>query len=340
MKTYLTLVVTPVTLALLLLSGGCLKDSSEQSVITPPPVQSPVLTLSNITVTIGATTANVTWTTNMESDSIVRYGTISGKYTMSEGSRDYVINHDVTLVNLLPGTTYYIKVGSVNPDGVASQSREFNFTTIPLPPPVISDVSASATSTTASITWTTDISSDSIVRYGTAPGTYNMSSEDRNYVTRHSVTLANLLPGSTYFYKVGSTDPNGVFNESDEFKFTAKPAKLMEKIVTDSLEIRLKDFGDYSVERGEEIDYYSRAEIEIKNTGGTKIPLIIPSTAIVDNLGYQSDRVSIGVLDEFRQTEIFPGGKITRALYYEKIKGSSGTLYITINSKPYQFHVT
>ena len=328
-------------LAISLLSGGCLKDDSTQSSNTAPPqVQAPVLALSDIMVTIGPTTANATWTTNVPADSMVRYGMVSGKYTMSEGSRDYVTKHNITIEGLMPGSTYYIKVGSVTPDGAASQSSEFNFTTIPLPPPEIFDLSISTTPATALIKWTTDIPSDSIVKYGIMSGIYNMSNGGEDYVSEHSVTLANLLPGSTYFYKVVSTDPNGVFNETKEFKFKTPPAKLREKITTDGLEIKIKDFGDYSVERGEIVNYYSKVEIEIKNAGEEKIPLIIGSTAIVDNMGYQSDIVTIGAPDEFKATEIFPDGKIVRALYYEKIKGSSGTLYMSINSKPYQFHVT
>lgn len=344
MKIYPILVLV---MAMSLLSGGCLNGDSDKGVTTPPPVQAPVLALSNVTVTIGPTTANVTWTTNVPADSMVKYGTASGKYTASEGGRDYVIYHDVAIANLLPGTNYYIKVGSVTPGGVASQSREFNFTTIPQPPPVISGISVSTTSTTALIKWTTDIPSDGMVRYaimsGVAPdtisGTYNTSREGRDYVTSHEVTLVNLLPGSTYSYRVTSTEPNGIFAESEELEFTAKPAKLREKIVSDDLEIRLNDFGDYFVERGEIINYYSRAEIEIKNAGEKKIPLVIASTAIVDNLGYQSDPVSIGAADEFKSTEIFPGGEVTKALYYEEMKGASGTLYMSINSKPYQFQV-
>jgi hypothetical protein len=178
------------------------------------------------------------------------------------------------------------------------------------------------------------------VRYGTSPGNYNLSEGSRDYVTSHNVTLTGLLPGSTYYYRVSSTDPSGVSNQSEEYELKARPAKLREMITTGDLQIMLKDFGYYSVKRGEITYYYSRAEMSIKNTGDEKIPLSITSTAIVDNIGYQSDRVSVGAGDEFRSTELFPEGTITKALYYEKIRGSSGTLYMSINSKPYQFHVT
>ncbi len=325
-------------LAIFLLSGGCLGGSSDTA--TPPPIQSPRLTLSDITAATGANTADITWTTNAPSDSIVRYGAVSGKYDMSEGDRDYVTSHNVTLEGFIPGNTYYYKVGSVDPDGVASQSREYNFTTVALPLPVISNVSAYPTSTTALIDWTTDISSDSAVGYSTTSGKYDMSEGSRDYVTKHNVTLEGLVPGYTYYYKAGSTDPNGASNESEEFKFKAEPASLRERIIAGNLEISLKTFGSYFVKSGDITYQYSRATIAIKNTGEEKIPLTITSTAIVDKWGYQSDMVSVGAPDEFRPTELFPGGQVTRALYYEKMSGPSGTLHVSINSKPYQFHVS
>jgi chitodextrinase len=378
-KVYLLLI-----LAVSLIVSGCIRGSGERVEFTPPPPKpAPVLTLSDVNATVNSTTTIITWITDKPSDSLVRYGTRSGKYNMSEGSRDYVTSHNVTLTGLLPGETYYYKVGSVDPNGVASQSKEYSFTTIPLPPPLILDISTSPSADSAVIEWTTVILSESqvenvsfgnytmsevsidnvttnltltgalpvsvsyspintscIVRYDTSPGNYTMSEESGDYATSHDVTLTGLLPGSTYYYRISCTDPNGVSNQSEEHEFKTRPAKLREMITTGDLQIMLKDFGYYSVKRGEITYYYSRAEISIKNTGDEKIPLSITSTAIVDNIGYQSDRVSVGAEDEFRPTELFPEGTITKALYYEKIRGSSGTLYMSINSKPYQFHVT
>jgi len=363
-KTYL------VILAVFLAVSGCLHGSAGEETTTPPPKPVPVLDLTDVNITANSTSATITWTTDREADSLVRYGTRSGKYNMSEGSREYVTFHNITLKGLLPGETYYLRVGSVDPNGTAAQSNEYSFQTIPLPPPVITDISVSPTATTARIGWTTVIASEAyenlteegtnatnqtlaeisytpvntscVVMYGTS-GSYNTSNWTGRYAESHSITLRELLPGSRYRFLIRCVDTNGVSNQSGEQEFTTEPADLWETIVIGDLEVRLTDFGYHSekrtVEGGEKLVYYSKVTISIENTGDERIPLSITSTAIVDNTGYQFERVSLGEEDEFQPTELFPGGKISRALYYEKMWGSSGTLYIDINSKPLQFHV-
>jgi len=73
-------------------------------------------------------------------------------------------------------------------------------------PPVISNVATSdITDTSATITWTTDEASDSVVNYGTstALGTIEL---DSAMVSGHSVTLTGLTPKTIYYYEVESTD--------------------------------------------------------------------------------------------------------------------------------------
>jgi hypothetical protein len=77
-------------------------------------------------------------------------------------------------------------------------------------PPTISSVTSTATPDgKATITWTTDEPSDSRVDYGTDPADLNQSTTDAGRVTGHSVQLAGLTPGTTYRYRVSSTDAFG-----------------------------------------------------------------------------------------------------------------------------------
>jgi subtilisin-like proprotein convertase family protein len=75
--------------------------------------------------------------------------------------------------------------------------------------PVITNVrSSSVTGIGATITWTTDEASNSVVHYGTAPpGTSAASSSA--VVTSHSVALGGLTECTPYFYWVESADPAG-----------------------------------------------------------------------------------------------------------------------------------
>jgi PKD repeat protein len=100
----------------------------------------------------------------------------------------------------------------------ASQSITVN---VILPkPPVISDIAVSPiTADSATITWTTDQPSDSTVEYGAATS-YGSSSKDSALVTNHSVTLTDLVLGTTYHFIVRSTNSYGVSSSSMDNTFT------------------------------------------------------------------------------------------------------------------------
>ena len=104
--------------------------------------------------------------------------------------------------------------GHVNCPGDASVSST-NGTT----PPTITDISASAQSTTATITWTTDSLSNSEVDYGTTAG-YGSNATDNAYVTSHSMQLTGLSPSTTYHYQVTSVDQSSNSTSSNDGTFT------------------------------------------------------------------------------------------------------------------------
>jgi hypothetical protein len=66
----------------------------------------------------------------------------------------------------------------------------------------------------ATITWITNLASDSRVDYGAASNQLTQNAADANPVTNHSVTLSGLAPATTYFYRVSSGD--GVGNNVTE----------------------------------------------------------------------------------------------------------------------------
>jgi hypothetical protein len=79
-------------------------------------------------------------------------------------------------------------------------------------PPVISSITASANLDTATIAWTTDEAATSQVEYGLADSYGSSTTLDSNAVTSHSVSISSLTPGTTYHYRVKSSD--GAGNES------------------------------------------------------------------------------------------------------------------------------
>ena len=96
--------------------------------------------------------------------------------------------------------------------------------------PIISDVATSSiTSWTATITWTTNENATSTVAYGLTTSYGSASSSDifASSSPSHSITLHNLLPSTTYHFRVESTDISGNRATSTDYTFhtaTTSPA--------------------------------------------------------------------------------------------------------------------
>ncbi|HJH32399.1 MAG TPA: sarcinarray family MAST domain-containing protein [Methanosarcinaceae archaeon] len=89
-----------------------------------PPIISNVKNndLTNDSVTI-------TWDTNKDSDSVIRYGTTSGNYTNEESDTALVSSHSISLSGLSAQTTYYYIPNSTDATDNAGEGSEYNFTT-------------------------------------------------------------------------------------------------------------------------------------------------------------------------------------------------------------------
>jgi beta-lactamase superfamily II metal-dependent hydrolase len=86
-------------------------------------------------------------------------------------------------------------------------------------PPVISaELASNITASTATITWTTDEASNSVVEYGLTTSYGNTSSNATN-VTSHNVGLSSLAANTLYHYRVKSTDAAGNTATSGDHSF-------------------------------------------------------------------------------------------------------------------------
>lgn len=90
-----------------------------------------------------------------------------------------------------------------------------------VPGPVISDVLAGGrTSSSAVITWTTDVTSSSQVHYGTTLSYGQSTPLDQTLTTSHQVVLSGLTPDTQYHYRVTSTDGSGASRTSVDHVFS------------------------------------------------------------------------------------------------------------------------
>ncbi len=88
------------------------------------------------------------------------------------------------------------------------KAYEFSFTVEPkdTTPPIISNVNALTTESTATITWHTNEGADSLVEYGTTIPYEKAPVSATNLVTQHSLELVGLTPDTVYNFRVSSTD--------------------------------------------------------------------------------------------------------------------------------------
>ncbi len=155
----------------------------------------------------------ISWTTGEGANTQVDYGmtTSYGSYTTLSASM--VTSHTVTLSGLASSTLYHYRVKSRDTAGNLTTSGDYTFTTAATQDttvPVISNISTgNITQSDATVTWTTDESSSSMIEYGTSADYGSFSNLDSNLATNHTVTLSELTPNTVYYFRVRSSNPSG-----------------------------------------------------------------------------------------------------------------------------------
>jgi hypothetical protein len=130
---------------------------------------------------------------------------------------------NITLNLILPEGEYYWYVQTIDTGLAKSAWSERQSLIVDYSSPVISGVSSSVTTTTATITWTTDEISNSTVYYGTTISTTSFSG-DASLTQAHSITLNSLSASTLYYYNVSSCDASGNCNTSQQSTFTTSAA--------------------------------------------------------------------------------------------------------------------
>jgi S-layer protein (TIGR01567 family) len=93
-------------------------------------INSPASIISNVLVTgITINSTTITWDTNGPSDSLVKYSTESGNYTLLKYNHNNVTSHSINLTGLIPNTTYYFVVNSTDTSCNSNESNEYSLRT-------------------------------------------------------------------------------------------------------------------------------------------------------------------------------------------------------------------
>ena len=159
----------------------------------------------------------ISWSTDLAANTELNYGTTPSLGTLTPLQATLTNSHGVVLTGLASGTTYYFVAQSTGANGATGYSTTYSFTTTgspSAPAPNISNIQTAVTSNTATITWTTDEAASSQVNYGVTTTYSSSSTLNTTLSTSHSVTLTNLMPGTTYNFDVVSSNVNGLSSTS------------------------------------------------------------------------------------------------------------------------------
>ena len=110
-------------------TGLSVNDNTEVITVTSVPDEEPPVISDVASSDITENSATITWDTDENSDSLVKYGTTPGVYTMQEYDAADVTAHSIDLTGLSANTTYYYVVNSTDPSDNPAQSGEYSFTT-------------------------------------------------------------------------------------------------------------------------------------------------------------------------------------------------------------------
>lgn len=201
--------------------------------VTPP-------VLHSITVPDNVGNAiSLQFSTDEYSSYRVDYGT-TASYGLSKITTVRQLSHNVDIAGLTPNTTYHYKVTVIDAGGNSTSSEDRTITTGPIAdvtaPTVNSITYGDITAGSAVIYWTSSEPGNSIIDYGTSPGSYQYSLSYDEKTTAHAVYLSRLDGKTKYYFKVKTRDIASNLGVSTEYVFeTLKNLKpRINKVVTGS----------------------------------------------------------------------------------------------------------
>ncbi len=178
-------------------------------------------------VNVDQTKAEIIWTTDRDSSSMVYlspdkdYNGGSSDYTIAQGDpNDAVSKHTVEVIGLDPSTTYHFKVVSNDSTGLTGESGDDTFKTKSILPSVRNVKVSRIQQTTAVISWdTSGVLARGIVEYTNTRTKVTKVAGSSVFAAQQNVQLADLEFGTRYSALVRTTNQDGDNAESTPFQF-------------------------------------------------------------------------------------------------------------------------
>ena len=159
--------------------------------------------------------ATMLWRTNIPATTALEYG-VSLDYGMRQSDDGYNASHIALLRNLRPGTFYHFKIGGADRNGNVVSSPDLTFTTESLPSLLNVKIDA-VKEREMTITWYTDVLSDSTVEYTNLKTDKTEAFSDKQMVRNHTVTITGLERDTPYKFRTASRDEKGNEVKSSEY---------------------------------------------------------------------------------------------------------------------------
>ena len=168
-------------------------------------------------VFVETTKAQVVWTTDRESSSVVYLSPESEfnagdekPYVMTQGDpNERVTKHIVDIVGLEPSTTYHFQVLSEDDLDLTATTLDDTFTTRSILPTFSSVKVSRVQETSATVSWSTDVKAKGVVEYTNTRTKAKKSIGDPAFTTSHTLRLADLEFGTRYSVVVIATNEGG-----------------------------------------------------------------------------------------------------------------------------------
>lgn len=208
-------------------------------------VSSPPSIIGEPRVIAGAESAEISWVTDRDSNSLVMFveernyrSNTSDPYNLEQGdSRTYGLTHKVRLIGLKPATLYHYKVVSEDVAGLAGESVDYTFRTKSDLPEIKNLRVTKVQETAATVSWSTEVPASGIVEFTNTRTKKARSAGSPTFATSQTIVLTELEFGARYTAIVRAVNKAGDEVTSKSFDFTTVPDReppVISKVTNES----------------------------------------------------------------------------------------------------------
>jgi hypothetical protein len=192
---------------------------------------------------ITLSSAIINWITSVPTKASIEYGTSTNYGLILDENSGYGTNHILRLSNVNSGTNYHFRIIPEAENGGKFYSDDYQFKTIAHP--TISNIRfqpiTDSVNTSVSVTWNTNVPTDSIVNYRTE-GT-NQETAKSDLETTHRMVIGDLASNADYTFIIKGRDRYGNLATSDIQKWKSTLDTRPPKITDVSVDINTSGIG-------------------------------------------------------------------------------------------------